>query len=150
MNNEDIPVILPKSVLKMLKQQVGKHPGRTPVRPLPSVKPNFDTTMDPDSFSVTWLGHSNMLIRINELTILTDPVFSNRASPVSFIGPKPFPVASPLTPEELPIPDVILLSHDHFDHLNYRTIRDYYIKVKHFLVPLGLTSKHLVRWGVSG
>jgi L-ascorbate metabolism protein UlaG (beta-lactamase superfamily) len=61
--------------------------------------------------------------------------------------PKAFPITVPFRPEELPVPDIILLSHDHFDHLDYKTIRTYYMKVKTFLVPLGIKN-HLKRWGV--
>jgi L-ascorbate metabolism protein UlaG (beta-lactamase superfamily) len=146
-NETETQMILPKSVFKIVKQQFGKNPGRVPEQSLPSVKPVFDMENNPEDISVIWLGHSSILIRANNTIILTDPVFSKRASPVSFAGPKSFKLAVPYTPDELPLPDVILISHDHFDHLDYKTITQYYSKVRLFLVPLGVRD-HLERWGI--
>jgi L-ascorbate metabolism protein UlaG (beta-lactamase superfamily) len=146
-NLTNIPLILPDSFGKIIKLQFRKNPGRVPVQPLPSVKPVFDAVANTDSLTIIWLGHSSVLIRIHNTIILTDPVFSKRASPVSFAGPKSFPLATPCTPEDIPTPDIILISHDHFDHLDYKTIKKYYRHVKSFFVPLGVRD-HLERWGV--
>ena len=97
--------------------------------------------------SVTWLGHSTALIEIQGYRILTDPVFSERISPVSFLGPKRFPGGLPITPEELPELDVVLISHDHYDHLDYASILVLKDKTAMFMVPLGVGS-HLRKWGV--
>lgn len=74
---------------------------------------------------LTWLGHSTVLLQLagpdGPLTLLTDPVFADRVSPVSFAGPKR-EVALPLDPERLPEIDLILLSHDHYDHLDLAAI----------------------------
>jgi hypothetical protein len=72
---------------------------------------------------ITWLGHSTMLLEVDGLRVLTDPVFGDRASPVSFAGPRRFH-AVPATIAQLPKLDAILLSHDHFDHLCQRSIRE--------------------------
>jgi L-ascorbate metabolism protein UlaG (beta-lactamase superfamily) len=146
-NEVDKPVIQPHSFRKILKLQFRKNPGRFPLQPLPSIKPVFNINMNDESISIIWLGHSSVFIRMGNTLILTDPVFSKRASPVSFTGPMSFPLTVPYFPEELPIPDIILISHDHFDHLDYKTIKQYYLKVKTFLVPLGVRD-HLERWGV--
>lgn len=146
-NPGNIPVILPKSYGKMLRLQFGDNPGRIPDAAIPSVKPEFKDDFGNEDLSLIWLGHSTVLIRIDTITILTDPVFSKRASPFSFVGPKSFEYSVPFTPENIPFPDIILISHDHFDHLDYRTIQNYYKGVKVFYVPLGVKS-HLVRWGV--
>ena len=147
-NSNDVPTILPKSYGKVLRQQFKKNPERVPEIAIPSVKPVLsDITAANTSF--IWLGHSTVLIRIDSVTILIDPVFSKRASPFSFIGPKSFEYTNPVTPEDFPFPDIILISHDHYDHLDYRTIKKYYRSVKEFYVPLGIKS-HLVRWGIAG
>lgn len=71
---------------------------------------------------VTWMGHSSMLVEIDGVRVLVDPVWEQRAAPVEWAGPKRF-FASPLPLEELPRIDVVLLSHDHYDHLGARTVR---------------------------
>lgn len=71
---------------------------------------------------VTWMGHSTFLIQWQQKTILTDPVFSKRASPVSFAGPKRYTeVAMPLA--ELPDIDIVIISHNHYDHLDEASIK---------------------------
>jgi L-ascorbate metabolism protein UlaG (beta-lactamase superfamily) len=90
---------------------------REPKRPLPALDPrsSWRTTQDLP-LRVTWLGHSTVLLEMDGKRILTDPVFGERASPVSFAGPKRFhPV--PVRVENLPKLDLIVLSHDHYDHL---------------------------------
>jgi len=71
---------------------------------------------------VTWMGHSSMLVEIDGVTVLIDPVWERRAAPVEWAGPKRF-FASPLRLEEMPRIDVVLLSHDHYDHLGAHTMR---------------------------
>jgi len=86
-----------------------------------------------------FLGHASLLLRVDDLNILMDPVFSDRASPLSFYGPKrKTPVAA--TVDELPRIDVILISHSHYDHLDNRTIRQLIARfpLATFIVPLGL------------
>ena len=87
--------------------------------------------------SVTWLGHASFIVRIAGKTILTDPFIGKTAGPLG-IGPKRF-VDSPLTVEELPQVDVIVVSHDHYDHLDAHAIRNYrFKKTTQVVVPLGL------------
>ncbi|MGC6511902.1 MAG: MBL fold metallo-hydrolase [Parvibaculales bacterium] len=71
--------------------------------------------------SISWIGHSTYLIRLDGVTVLTDPIFSNRASPVSFAGPKRVPPFG-LDLEDLPPIDVVVISHAHYDHLDTRTL----------------------------
>lgn len=87
--------------------------------------------------SVTWLGHASFIVRIANKTILTDPFIGKTAGPLG-IGPRRF-IASPLTVEELPEIDVIVVSHDHYDHLDAHTINNYRHKQSTMIiVPLGL------------
>ncbi|MCG9748085.1 MBL fold metallo-hydrolase [Shewanella sp. Isolate8] len=102
----------------------------------------------PDSQdSVIRLGHSSILLKIAGQTWLIDPVFSDRASPFSFIGPKRFH-QPPIALEQLPEIDGVLISHDHYDHLDEESIKRLHHKVKRFIVPLGV-EQHLLRWGVD-
>lgn len=87
--------------------------------------------------SITWIGHSTFLVRMDGVTFLTDPVFSQRASPFSFMGPKRM-VPPGVPPEALPKIDFVLLSHDHYDHADIRTVRWLSYQGIRFVVPLGL------------
>lgn len=145
-NQSDAPVMLPHSYGKVMKLQFQKAPDRTPNSPIPSVKPNHEL-LD-EKLSITWFGHSTLLIRIDNKTLLTDPVFGKRASPFSFLGPKPFATKANLGIEDLPHIDAVLISHDHYDHLDYATIKQIHEGIPLFLVPLGIRD-HLERWGVN-
>ena len=121
---------------------------RTPPGPLPSMSPLSTWTKKPQSgLRVTWLGHSTMLIEIDGVRILTDPVWGPRASPSALVGPKRFqPV--PVTLREMPPVDVVVISHDHYDHLDYPTIRALAKTRVPFVTSLGVGA-HLEYWGVQ-
>lgn len=121
----------------------------TPKTPPDVVKP--DPAMlakPPDSgLRITWFGHSSMLIEVDGKRILTDPMWSERAGPLTWIGPQRyFPVLIPL--EQIGRIDAVLISHDHYDHLDHRTLiamKDW--KDTTFIVPLGVGA-HLEYWGI--
>jgi L-ascorbate metabolism protein UlaG (beta-lactamase superfamily) len=97
---------------------------------------------------VTWLGHSTVLLEIDGHRFLTDPVWSDRIGPTSFAGPRRwFP--PPLALDDLPPLDAVVLSHDHYDHLDYATIVALKDRNLTFVAPLGVGA-HLERWGVPG
>jgi L-ascorbate metabolism protein UlaG (beta-lactamase superfamily) len=100
---------------------------------------------------VTWMGHSTLLLEIDGMTILTDPVWSERASFVSFAGPKRF-YPPTLALKDLPPLDAVLLSHDHYDHLDRATIEQLAVLLKNdrtrFIASLGL-RKDLESWGIA-
>ncbi|KJY72230.1 beta-lactamase [Vibrio coralliilyticus] len=100
-----------------------------------------------DDMRVTWLGHSSLFIDIDRTRILIDPVFEH-ASP--WVAKKLFSrnVKAPVKRDELPLPDAIVISHDHYDHLEESTIRYYADKDVVFMVPLAV-GRHLEKWGVS-
>jgi N-acyl-phosphatidylethanolamine-hydrolysing phospholipase D len=105
----------------------------------PTVMPDMALIDHPKSdLQVTWIGHSSALIQVNGKTILTDPVFEERASPISLFGPKRYSQAG-LAPDQLPLIDFVLVSHNHFDHLEYATVARLGNAV-HWLVPLGLKA----------
>jgi L-ascorbate metabolism protein UlaG (beta-lactamase superfamily) len=106
----------------------------------------IDLTLSGDR--VWWIGHSTTLIRLENKMILTDPIFSKRASPFQFIGPKRRTPPA-LNIEQLPQIDFIVISHNHYDHLDYNSIRQLYARWPNLMiiVPLGL-KKTLLKWGV--
>jgi L-ascorbate metabolism protein UlaG (beta-lactamase superfamily) len=121
---------------------------RTPTGPLPSVQP-LDAWLRPSDTGLraTWLGHSTVMIEIDGLRVLTDPVWGRRASPSQLAGPKRFqPV--PLALKGLPPLDAVVISHDHYDHLDIGTVREL-VKLQNvpFITSLGVGA-HLQAWGV--
>ncbi|WP_420577258.1 MBL fold metallo-hydrolase [Ekhidna sp.] len=107
----------------------------------------FDQIPD-DSIAFTWFGHSTILMRINGITILADPVIKGkRASMFTFMGPERFDYTDHISVDELPQIDVVILSHDHYDHLDYPTIKVLKEKVNRFYLPLGVGA-HFEEWGV--
>jgi len=133
------------SMTKMLYNFLNKPKETTPPRPLPSVRTDL-WTLPSDKPVFVWFGHSSYLIKSRNTTILVDPVFSGNASPVSFFG-KSFPGSDVYTAHDMPPIDWLILTHDHYDHLDYQTIRQLIPKVGHFYAPLGVGS-HLEHWGV--
>jgi L-ascorbate metabolism protein UlaG (beta-lactamase superfamily) len=101
----------------------------------------------PGDLSFTWMGHSSFLLQMGTTNILVDPVFSSRSSPVQFAGPRRFSEL-PLTADELPDIDVLFISHDHYDHLDYHLIRQIKDRVGAMIVPLGVNTI-LRGWGVD-
>ncbi|MBZ4416486.1 MBL fold metallo-hydrolase [Myxococcus sp. RHSTA-1-4] len=134
--------------LPLLGEYFFKGAQRTPPAPLPLLSPLEAWTRRPESgFRVTWLGHSTMLLELDGARILTDPVFGERASPMAFAGPKRFhPVPVPL--ESLPELDVVLVSHDHYDHLCRATIAALAKRRVPFITALGVGA-HLEAYGVA-
>ena len=120
---------------------------RIPRRPLPSLDPRPQWSRAAQSgLRATWLGHSTVLIEMDGTCILTDPVWGLRASPSRLLGPKRFqPV--PVALADLPAVDVVVISHDHYDHLDYVTIRKLARTNVPFVVPLGVGAR-LEAWGV--
>jgi L-ascorbate metabolism protein UlaG (beta-lactamase superfamily) len=120
---------------------------RVPQQPLPSNDPRDLWQTKPGSgLRATWLGHSTVLIEIDGVRLLTDPVWGARASPSQLAGPKRFqPV--PVALKSLPPIDAVLISHDHYDHLCHPTIRVLAKTTVPFITSLGVGA-HLEAWGV--
>jgi hypothetical protein len=97
---------------------------------------------------LTWFGHSTFLLEIDGLKVLIDPMFGESPSPIAAIGSKRYSKELPIEIENLPEIDLVLFSHDHYDHLDYEFILKLKDKVKQFYVPLGL-GNHLTKWGVN-
>jgi L-ascorbate metabolism protein UlaG (beta-lactamase superfamily) len=126
------------------------HPSRDmrPSTAIPVVHPTRATFASPprSGLRVTWLGHSSTIIEIDGTRILTDPVWGKRASPLEWAGPSRW-YAPPVPIDQLPPIDAVVISHDHYDHLDLPTIRMLSRGKATFIVPLGLGA-HLASWGV--
>lgn len=118
-----------------------------PKEKLPIQKPNKIKKLSIDVLNITWFGHSTILIGMHGMNILIDPVFSNYSSPFQFLGPKRFSDL-PMDINELPNIDIVVISHDHYDHLDYSTIKQIDEKVGRYIVPLGVEN-HLERWKIN-
>lgn len=130
------------------KDLFGASDYRTPSGPVPTepVDPRRFDSPPQSGLRVTWLGHSTALVELDGRRVLLDPVWGERASPFSWAGPRRF--YAPLVPlERLPALDAVLISHDHFDHLDEPTIAVMKDWPTTFIVPLGVGA-HLASWGV--
>ena len=143
---------LPGSFRRTMKLQFAGDQQRVPPSALPIVTGTRATYMSPpiSGLRVTWLGHSTTLLEIDGARILTDPVWGERVSPSTWLGPRRFH-PPPLALDSLPPIDAVIISHDHYDHLDMPTIRalaaDSAQRQLRFVVPLGIGA-HLERWGV--
>ncbi len=124
----------------------GERTDFFPAHPLPTVRPDFaDFLVSSEHLKFIWLGHSTFLLHLNHKTLLIDPVFNN-AGPLPFIGRRfQAPV---IEPSALPPIDIILISHDHYDHLDMKTIQFFQDKKSIFLTTLGIGA-YLEQWGIA-
>ncbi|MFC5410430.1 MBL fold metallo-hydrolase [Larkinella bovis] len=132
---------------KMLTGVPGAEPADT-IQTVPFDAAVFEGNGGPDQVAISWFGHSSLLIRIQGKTLLTDPVFGERVSMVSFSGPKRFPYDRYMDVDGLPHVDAVVMSHDHYDHLDYETFTKLKGRVGRFFVPLGVGA-HLEKWGIA-
>lgn len=132
----------------MLGAMFRKDPNASPQALLSVVHPTrADLAADtPSGLRATWLGHSTVYLQVDGTRILTDPVWGKRASPLSWAGPKRF-YAPLIALDEVPVPQVVTISHDHYDHLDEGTLRRLKDWDTRFVVPLGVGAR-LMRWGV--
>jgi L-ascorbate metabolism protein UlaG (beta-lactamase superfamily) len=134
------------SIFKMLREMRHRPADAQPPHPIPSVHTDL-RALPKDRVTIVWFGHSSYLLQIHQTTILVDPVFSGHASPVSFLA-KAYPGTGVYTVADMPEINILLLTHDHYDHLDYTTIRQLIPKVKHYCTSLGVGA-HLESWGIA-
>jgi L-ascorbate metabolism protein UlaG (beta-lactamase superfamily) len=146
-NNEHFTPDLKEGVnyWDILKAYTKKVENKEPSEPIESVKTDLKSLSDEPQ--IVWFGHSSYLIHINGKNILVDPVFSGHASPFSF-AVKSFEGADIYKVEDMPPIDVLVITHDHYDHLDYKTVKALQPKVNHVVTSLGVGS-HLKRWGYA-
>ncbi|MEM9672009.1 MAG: MBL fold metallo-hydrolase [Bacteroidota bacterium] len=150
-NDEEIVMeINCHSITAMLRETMNPDPNVAPDHNIevekinPQVLQNFSDTLT----RITWLGHSSFLIETGGKRILLDPVFSKYAAPHHFFGRARFHREMPITISELSTIDAVIISHDHYDHLDYPSIVELKDKVSQFFVPLGV-GNHLKRWEIG-
>jgi len=132
---------------ELWKEWFSERSEEAPAEPLPEVVPDIAAFVQPaEHTKLIWLGHSSFLLNMGGTIILVDPVFSGSAAPVSFSVKRFQPPVLAL--EALPVIDLVLISHDHYDHLDKYTIEFFTEAQTQFLVPLGVGG-HLHRWGIS-
>ena len=141
----DMPLSkIPGVIYKQLTKEGMKPEASLPI--LPFNKTEFLAPSDQAKF--IWYGHSVVLMRMNEQTILIDPMLGPNTTPIAPIASKRFSENSLSIIDQFPEIDLILITHDHYDHLDYDSIQKLKHKTKKYFVALGL-KRHLVRWGVD-
>ncbi|MGI9533084.1 MAG: MBL fold metallo-hydrolase [Lutimonas sp.] len=146
------PVTMDMSLSDMGKSLVGYF------SPIPNTVPKNDIEVEKidsiniqnyqDKTRLVWFGHSTFLLQMDGKKILIDPMFGDVAAPHAWLGTNRFSKELPIEIDKLPAIDAVLISHDHYDHLDYSSIRKLKQKVTFFYVPLGVGA-HLMEWGVS-
>ena len=134
--------------VRMLTGLFAASPHTSPDDALPveKIEPQRFRTPPASGLRVTWLGHASVLVEIDGHRVLTDPVWSHRASPIAWIGPTRW-YDPALALADLPPLDAVVISHDHYDHLDQPTIVALSERNVKFVVPLGVGA-HLEYWGV--
>ena len=135
------------SLIEMVTEWFSVRKDGSPSVALPQSKPDISEFLKKsEQVKLIWFGHSTFLVNISGTIILIDPVFSKTAAPVSFTVKRFQPPV--LSLKELPEIDVLLISHDHYDHLEMDTIKFFKDSETEFVAPLGV-GLHLIRWGVD-
>lgn len=135
-----------KTLQLMWRFAFNKPAGTVPNKPIPVKTLTQQQLLAAPDRSLFRLGHSTVLLKLGGEFWLTDPVFSKRASPFQWIGPKRFHLP-PISIAELPPIKGVILSHNHYDHLDHDAIMQLMDKVEHFITPLGVGDT-LIKWGV--
>ena len=102
----------------------------------------------PQQPRITWFGHSTLFVEMEGMNIFIDPMLGEVPAPHPLLGNPRFNKELPISIENLPEIDLVLISHDHYDHLDYGSIQQLKNKVKQFYVPLGIKA-HLTKWGID-
>lgn len=134
----------PQMIWKFFFERGEKYPEDELPKEKLNVRGLFGEEKNQEVLKAAWLGHSTLLINIDGFAVLTDPVFAHKISPV---GPSRFDSALPLNPDHIPAVDVVIISHNHYDHLNKYSIKKLADKAGMFVVPLRV-GETLIKWGV--
>lgn len=137
----------PASMAGMLRDVLFGKQERRPRQPLPVVPLDLDL-LEREEASVTWFGHSAYLVVLDGKKLFVDPMLGRSPSPVPIAGSKRYSSQLPAEAGGLPDLDAVLITHDHYDHLDYSSIIRLKDKTGHYFVPAGVAN-HLVRWGVE-
>ena len=135
----------PKDIIGLMSDYFKIKTKLRPMKNLPIVLSNKDNE---SLESVTWFGHSASLLKIEGKKLLLDPMFGDASSPFPIFNSRRYSGAFSLDREDLQEIDAIIISHNHYDHLNYKSIMQLKDRAKHFYVPTGV-ARYLIKWGVS-
>lgn len=135
---------LPSLLYKQFFDKAGREPNQPIFIPPFDKKAFLEPSNEPKA---VWFGHSVIVMRMNGLTIICDPMFGPDTAPIAPFQSKRYSVNTLSIIDDLPPIDLVLLTHDHYDHLDLQSIKRIHTKVGHFYVALG-TARHLKKWGV--
>lgn len=135
----------PKDIISLMTDYFKMKSKLRPIKDLPVVLSNKDNEA---LESVTWFGHSASLLKIEGKKLLLDPMFGDASSPFPLFNSKRYSGAFSLERDDLQEIDAIIISHNHYDHLNYKSIMQLKNRAKHFYVPTGV-AQYLIKWGGS-
>jgi len=134
---------------RVIRKQLSNRSVRQPEKPLPILAFNKETFLAPsEKCKFIWYGHSVVLMRMEGKTLLIDPMLGPDTTPIAPIPTKRFSENTLELIDDFPEIDLLLMTHDHYDHLDYSSIQKLKHKTKHYLVALGV-KRHLVSWGVQ-
>ncbi|MFD0050955.1 MBL fold metallo-hydrolase [Actinomycetes bacterium NPDC127524] len=137
-----------RSMFSMLRDSLSGRAGRRPAASIDALAfKQAKSITAGDAPQVTWFGHSAFYLEMEGKRLLFDPMFGSRPSPVSWAGTKRYSRSFPVQPDDFVELDAIVISHDHYDHLDYRSIRQLKDKTPRLIVPVGV-RQHLIKWGV--
>lgn len=135
----------PKDIISLMTDYFKMKSKLRPIKDLPVALSNKDNEA---LESVTWFGHSASLLKIEGKKLLLDPMFGDASSPFPLFNSKRYSGAFSLERDDLQEIDAIIISHNHYDHLNYKSIMQLKNRAKHFYVPTGV-AQYLIKWGIS-
>ncbi|GAB6431082.1 MBL fold metallo-hydrolase [Bacillus luti] len=135
----------PKDIIGLMTDYFKMKTKLRPMKNLPIVLSNKNNE---SLESVAWFGHSASLLKIEGKKLLLDPMLGDASSPFPVFNSKRYSGTFSLEREDLQEIDAIIISHNHYDHLNYKSIMQLKDRAKHFYVPTGV-AQYLIKWGVS-
>ena len=140
------PDVLPNSLMTNWEDMRGGQ-ERVPPGSFPMEIPKISQQLDSTGIKATWIGHATVYIEMDGKRILTDPMFSERAFPVKLVAPERFNPPS-IAVKDLPQVDIVTISHDHFDHLDMKSVQTLAAKGSQFYVGIGIKA-HLMEWEIA-
>lgn len=140
--------VLDVNAIKFLKETIKGSPNRRPKKDIPVQKlDSLSIANNSENTLLTWFGHSAFLLEIDGKKILIDPMFGESPAPHPALGTKRYSKELPIPIEKLPFIDAVIISHDHYDHLDYESIQKLKGKVGQYFTPLAV-GNHLTSWGI--
>jgi L-ascorbate metabolism protein UlaG (beta-lactamase superfamily) len=140
--------VSPQAILAVVKEYAQVKSQLRPAQTIPVVQYEHTAAIGQEQSRVTWLGHSAVYLEIEGKKILLDPMLGPSSSPFPLFNSKRYSGTVPLQLDQLGEIDAVILSHNHYDHLDRRSIMKLKDRTRHFYVPSGV-AQYLIRWGVE-